>query len=71
MWGGVLDSVLTKYHWTLDYTLWGVSFLNIQMLLSDSVQIFYDSKNNKKGKKTSGKVISGDDPKNIAYFTNL
>ncbi|MDD3404976.1 MAG: hypothetical protein PHH23_01740 [Paludibacteraceae bacterium] len=34
--------MLSKYGWTLDYTLWGISFQNITMLLSDSISVFFE-----------------------------
>lgn len=54
MWGSVFDVVITKYGWTLDYLLWGISFVNVQMLLSDTIS-FIDEEN---------EIINADDPRN-------
>ena len=40
LWGNLFDAALSKYGWTLDYLLWGISFQNITMLLSDSIQTY-------------------------------
>lgn len=53
MWGGLLDVVLQKYHWTLDYLLWGISYINVQMLLADSIST-----------TTEEETIDADDPRN-------
>ena len=54
MWGSVFDVVITKYGWTLDYLLWEISFVNVQMLLSDTIS-FIDEEN---------EIINADDPRN-------
>ena len=56
---------MSKYHWTLDYILWGISFLNVQMLLADSIQVFYGTSG---AKGDSGMKISGDNPANMEYI---
>lgn len=53
MWGGLLDVVLQKYHWTLDYLLWGISYINVQMLLADSISTTQEEE-----------TIDADDPRN-------
>lgn len=53
IWGSLLDTVLQKYHWTLEYLLWGISFQNVRMLLSDTVST-----------TTEEEVINADDPRN-------
>ena len=53
MWGGLLDVVLQKYHWTLDYLLWDISYINVQMLLADSISTTQEEE-----------TIDADDPRN-------
>lgn len=53
MWGNLLDVVLSKYHWTLDYLLWGISYQNVQMLLADTISTTKEEE-----------VINADDPRN-------
>ena len=66
LWGGLFDVLLERYHWTFEYLIWGISYTNVQMLLSDSVQVFYGDKANE-----SSTVISADNPKNMSYIMNL
>ena len=60
IWGSLLDVVLQKYHWTLDYLLWGISFQNIQMLLADTMST-----------TTEEEVINADDPRNKKRIEEL
>lgn len=53
IWGGLIDVVLQKYHWTYDYLLWGISYQNVQMLLADNMST-----------TTEEEVIDADDPNN-------
>lgn len=53
IWGGLLDVVLQRYHWTLDYLLWGVSYQNVQMLLADQTSTTSEEE-----------IINADDPRN-------
>lgn len=54
LWGSTFDVILSKYGWTLDYLLWGISYVNVQMLLSDTIA-FVDKEN---------EIINADDPRN-------
>lgn len=45
-----------KYGWTLHYVLWEVSYVNLNMMLTDAITIDYDSKSND--------IINADDPAN-------
>jgi hypothetical protein len=53
--------VAEKYGWTLDYILWGISFLNLHMMLADCISTYYDSKSKD---KEEVRVINADDPQN-------
>lgn len=69
LWGGLLDVLIGKYGWTLDYLLWGISYLNIQMLLSDTIQTF---SNPGKGDDVAKDArISGDDIRNLELIRSL
>jgi hypothetical protein len=48
----MLDGVCERYGWTVEYTLWGVSFLNLMMMFIDGVQVLYDF--DKKENKADG-----------------
>ena len=54
VWGGVLDPILSKYHWTLDYVLWEVSFVNVTMLQLDEFTVI-DEEKDKNPKANSSK----------------
>lgn len=48
LYGTVLDAACERYGWELGYVLWGVSSLNLNMMLADSVQSIYLSKDEAK-----------------------
>jgi hypothetical protein len=50
IWGNTFHVLIEKFGWTLDYILWGISFVNIQMILLDAPEYFSD--NGKKEKKS-------------------
>lgn len=41
VWGAMIDVLCERYHWTLDYIMWGISYSNIRMLLEDKVNTIY------------------------------
>jgi hypothetical protein len=51
----------------MDYLLWGVSYTNVQMLLSDSVQVYYGDI----GSFGCKNVISADDPRNAGLIMSM
>ena len=61
LWGNLLDVACAKYGWTLHYVLWEISYINLYMMLTDSITTV-DIKD------TNEKIISGDDPSNIEAF---
>ena len=61
LWGNLFDVLLSKYHWTLDYLLWGISYVNVYMLLSDAIGVYSDTG---KDLKESNILINADDPAN-------
>lgn len=63
LWGALFDSACAKYGWTLDYVLWEISYVNLRMMLADSVSTVYLSDSDM---KEIGKLPSqyADDPKN-------
>jgi len=60
IWGSLFDVVLQKYHWTLEYLLWGISFQNVQMLIADTMST-----------TTEEEVINADDPRNKRRIEEL
>lgn len=67
VWGCFLDEVCKRYHWTFDYVVWGVSYQNINMMLSDSIQTFYGTL---KGDRHNTKIDAGD-PRNTELIRKL
>jgi hypothetical protein len=63
----MFDILMGRYHWTMDYLLWGISYTNVQMLLSDTVQVCYTDM----GPTDSRQVISADDPANAGLIRRI
>ena len=59
LWGNLFDGLLSKYGWTFDYCLWGISYQNVSMLMADSISVYYDSI-----EEDSSLIINADDPSN-------
>lgn len=59
LWGGLLDVACAKYGWTLDYVLWGISYLNLTMMLLDAITVDYDAE-----PQIDNDIINADDPAN-------
>lgn len=53
-WGSFLDAACERYKWTFDYVMWGISYVNLMMMLTDAVSVDYDT-DNKKGRTSSKK----------------
>lgn len=43
LWGGLIEAVASRYHWTYDEIVWGISYQNLTMLLGDAIGIDYDN----------------------------
>lgn len=73
LYGSVLDAACERYGWELGYVLWGVSALNLNMLLTDSVQAAYLSKEDAKEAhiSTDGIYLDARDPKNLREIQRL
>lgn len=48
IWGQLIDPLCERYGWTLDYILWGISYNNLQMLMSDQVKTVFLSDEERK-----------------------
>lgn len=33
--------IVSRYHWTLDYVLWGIAWANLQLMIRDSIRVDY------------------------------
>lgn len=61
LWGGMLDVACSKYGWTLDYVLWGISYLNLNMMTSDAISVMTSF-----NEEDKPEVLNADDPANAA-----
>lgn len=66
IYGNLLDAACERYKWTLDYVLWGISYINLRMMLADAPTSIYLSDDERKHitMSTDNTVINADDPAN-------
>lgn len=71
--GTLIDFACQRYGWSMDYVVWGISYVNLQMLMADAVTSIYLSK--KEMKKLHipkrGSFINGDDPSNMEKIKSM
>lgn len=67
IYGVVLDAACERYGWELGYVLWGISALNLNMMLADSVLSVYLSKEEAKEAhvSTDGIYLDARDPNQL------
>lgn len=65
IYGLLIDFACQRYGWTLDYVLWEISLVNLNMLMADAITTVYlsDEERKKMGLR-EGEVINADDPRN-------
>ena len=73
MFGSMIDSACERYGWTYEYTVWGISFNALQLLLADAPQTVYMTEEELANARisTDGIVINGDDPNSITMIQEL
>lgn len=65
LYGILLDFACQRYGWTVDYVLWGVSYVNLSMLFADAVTTVYLTDEERRQLGTpAGRTINADDPRN-------
>ena len=63
IYGLLVDFACQRYGWTLDYILWGISLVNLNMLFADAITTVYlNDEERKKLGMSNGEVIDADDP---------
>lgn len=63
----MLDVVCSKYGWTFDYALWGISWLNLNMMIADSITVLTSF-----GKDEENvEVLKADDPENAETILRM
>lgn len=73
VYGTLIDYLAQRYGWTMDYILWGISYNNIQMLMSDAVTTIHLTDKEAKRCRVSKdrNFISGDDINNIERIKKM
>lgn len=65
-WGSI-GSVCSHYHWTFEYVIWGVAWVNLQMIMADELRYDYE-----KPEDETKKGNALEDPEAIKnYMMNL
>lgn len=64
--GTLIDWACQRYGWSMEYVVWGISYVNLQMLMADAVTSVYVSEEERKklGISDSEDIINADDPQN-------
>lgn len=73
VYGKLIDVACHRYGWTIDYVVWGISYINLQMIIADAMtSVCLSSDEIKKLHiSTDGIYISGDDPANMEEIKNM
>jgi len=68
----LIDPLLERYGWTYDYALWGISLVNVQMLMADIIDDITDYSTNT-GSSNEEPMIDKEDksPSNFSDFLNI
>ena len=59
IYGTLIDAACERYGWSYDYVLWGISVINLQLMLADKVQSIYLSDEEKK--KVPSRFLNSED----------
>ena len=65
IYGSLFGQVCEKFHWSLDYAVWGISFLNLNMLVIDQSSTIFLTEEERKQIRFPKEIensISADDP---------
>ncbi|MCM1219096.1 MAG: hypothetical protein NC548_31830 [Lachnospiraceae bacterium] len=73
VYGSLIDSACERYGWTMDYVVWGISLINLRMILADAINTVYLSEEERKKAKVSSDRtrIKADDPKNRELIKSM
>lgn len=73
IWGTIIDFACSRYGWTMDYVVWGISYTNLMMLYKDKTDTAYLNKDEvKKARlRSTEAVLSGDDPNNMEKIMKM
>ena len=70
LWGTMIDFACERYGWSLEYVVWGISYCNLQLLVSDSIKTIYLTEDEKKKAHISSdnEVIRSDNKERLREF---
>lgn len=73
IYGTLIDRACEKYGWSFDYVVWGISYLNLRLLLADAIQTIYlsDDERKKVNIPDDREVINASDPKNAQRIKEM
>lgn len=65
IYGLLIDFACQRYGWTMEYVLWGISYVNLNMLFADAITTVYLTDDERKQLGMGfGRIINADDPAN-------
>ena len=72
IYGSLIDFACQRYGWTMDYVVWGISYVNLKMLMADTLTTIYltDEERKQLG-MNAGEVIDADDPANNTLIRKM
>lgn len=70
VYGTMIDFACERYGWSYDYVVWGISLVNLKMLMNDVVTTPYLTSDERKKLRipTDRTIVSGDNKENIKKF---
>ena len=76
IYGTLIDQACERYGWEYDYVMWGISLVNLQLLLADKIQNIYLTDDEKKKVRSSllndsKDVINADDKTNMEKILKM
>lgn len=72
IYGLLIDFACQRYGWTMDYILWGISYVNLNMLFADAITTVYLTDEERKQLGMGfGQSINADDPANRDLIREL
>lgn len=71
--GLLIDPICQRYGWTIEYVVWGISYVNLKMLLADTIDTVHLSGEEMKQLHIfdNKSYINADDPKNKEIIREL
>ncbi len=76
IYGTLIDMACERYGWEYDYVIWGISLVNLQLILADRIQNIYLTDDEKKNVQSSllnedRNVINADDKANMEQILSM